>query len=106
MIDVLLKFNWTHVSVIYVRNAYSESGIAKFQSLAGQQSICIDLDLGINDDYNISDLISIVDSLVQSSANVVVIFGTESTARLILSRIANTTSATRFTWIASDGCMC
>ena len=103
MVDVLLKFNWTYVSAIHIRNTYGEPGIEEFRSLANQNGVCIDLDEGIDDDFDSSDFDYVAESLIKSSANVVIIFGTESTAIPILRRIANTTSATRFTWIASDG---
>ena len=103
MVDVLLKFNWTYVSAIHIQNTYGEPGIEEFRSLANQNGVCIDLDEGIDDDFDSSDFDYVAESLIKSSANVVIIFGTESTAIPILRRIANTTSATRFTWIASDG---
>ena len=99
MVDVLLKFNWTYVSAIYVRNTYGEPGIEEFKALAEQHGICIDVDRGVDDDF---DSTTITDLLIQSSANVVIIFGTERIVIPILRGIANTTSATRFTWIASD----
>ena len=100
MIDVLLKFNWTYVSAIHARTTYGEPGIEEFRALAEQHGICIDVDRGVDDDFESN---TITDLLIKSSANVVIVFGTERTITPILKRIANTTSATRFTWIASDG---
>ena len=99
MIDVLLKFNWTYVSAIHARTTYGEPGIEEFRALAEQHGICIDVDRGVDDDF---DSTTITDLLIESSANVVIVFGTRRTITPILERIANTTSATRFTWIASD----
>ena len=103
MVDVLLQFNWTYVSAIYVRNTYGEPGIEEFRALAEKHGICIDLDRGINSDFENSDFEDLAESLIESNARVVILFVTESTATPILSRIANTTLATQFTWIASDG---
>ena len=100
MIDVLLKFNWTYVSAIHARTTYGEPGIEEFRTLAEQHGICIDVDRGVDDDFESN---TITDLLIESTTNVVIVFGTERTIRPILRRIANTTSATRFTWIASDG---
>ena len=99
MIDVLLKFNWTYVSAIYARTTYGEPGIKEFRTLADQHGICIDVDEGVDDGFESN---TIVDLLIESFANVVIVFGTERTITPILGGIANTTSATRFTWIASD----
>ena len=103
MIDVLLKFNWTYVSAIHARTTYGEPGIEEFRALAEQHGICIDVDEGVDDVVDDADSDDITDLLIKSSANVVIVFGTERTIRPILKRIAKTTSATRFTWIASDG---
>ena len=99
MIDVLLKFNWTYVSAIHASTTYGEPGIKEFRALAEQHGICIDVDRGVDDDF---DSTTVTDLLIESSANVVIVFGTRRTITPILERIANTTSATRFTWIASD----
>ena len=99
MVDVLLKFDWTYVSAIYARTTYGEPGIEEFRALAEQHGICIDVDVGVDDGFESN---AIIDLLIKSSANVVIVFGTERTITPILSGIANTTSATRFTWIASD----
>ena len=102
MIDVLLKFNWTYVSAIHTVNAYGEGGIKEFRRLADQHNICIELDRGIRDDFDDSDFNELTSSLIESLPDVVINFVDEKTAGSLLSRIANSTAATRFTWIASD----
>ena len=52
MVNVLLKFNWTYISAIYVRNTYGEPGIEKFRALAEKHGICIDDDRGVDDDFD------------------------------------------------------
>ena len=102
MIDILLCFKWTFVSTIYAQNPYGEPGINEFQNLASQEDICIELNEGIEEDYSPSQYNSLVSRLIQSKANVVVIFASQDIAQNILTRIANSTNATRFTFIASD----
>ena len=102
MIDILLRFNWTYVSTIYSRNPYGEPGIDEFQRLANKDGICIDLNEGIEEDYSDSQYDDLVCRLTESQANVVVIFASQDIAREILTRLSNTTNATRFQFIASD----
>ena len=102
MIDVLLKFKWTYVSTVYSRNPYGEPGIVEFRLLAVQNGICIDLDEGIEDSFGDSDFDNLATSLIGSAANVVIVFTSQDNAQKLLSRIADTPSAKRFTWIASD----
>ena len=102
MIDILLRFKWTFVSTIYSSNPYGEPGINEFQRLAAVDNICIDLNEGIEEDYSPREYDELVSRLIASQANVVVIFASQDIARNILTRIANSTSATRFMFIASD----
>lgn len=102
MIDILLRFNWTYVSTIYSRNPYGEPGIDEFQRLASKDGICIDLNEGVEEDYSPSQYDDLVRRLTESQANVVVIFASQDIAEEILTRLSNTTNATRFQFIASD----
>ena len=102
MIDILLRFKWTFVSTIYAMNPYGEPGINAFERLASMDNICIDLNEGIDEDYTPVQYDNLVDKLVSSKANVVVIFASQDIAQNILTRLSSTTSATRFRFIASD----
>ena len=102
MIDILLRFRWTFVSTIFSRNPYGQPGIDAFQTLASKDGICIDLNEGIGADYSGQQYDDLINRLIRSQANVVVIFASQDIAQNILTRIANTTSATRFMFIASD----
>ena len=102
MIDLMLRFNWTYVSTIYSRNPYGEPGIDEFRALAANNSICINLNEGIDDDYDDEDFQGLADRLVASDANVVILFASQDNADELLTRIAESSARHRFTWIASD----
>lgn len=105
MLDILLKFNWTYVSTIYSQNPYGEPGISEFRELASKNGICIDLDVGIEDSFVETDFDTLANTLIASSANIVIVFASQDNAEKLLRRISNsesTSSRTRFTWIASD----
>ena len=103
MIDLILNFNWTYVSTIYSRNPYGEPGIVEFRNLAEQNGICIDLNEGIEDTYGEDEFATLAGRLIESEANVVIVFAAQDEAAQLLGNIANSTDSTdRFIWIASD----
>lgn len=102
MIDVMLHFDWTYVSTIYSLNPYGEPGINEFHELAAANGICIDLDVGIEDDYTDQQYADLVLDLIDSQANVVILFTSQDNAEQLLGKIADTSASQRFTWIASD----
>ena len=105
MIDLALRFNWTYVSTIYANNFYGEPGIDEFRKLANQFGICRDLDEGIDSDFVNADYDNLASKLVNSSANVVVLFTSQGIAEQVftaLRRVQNQGQERRFLWIASD----
>ena len=71
MIDLILYFSWGYVSTIYSNGLYGQPGITEFHDLADTNGVCIDLIKGIDDN---SDYVLLVNNLMNSSANVVVLF--------------------------------
>ena len=102
MIDVMLRFNWTYVSTIFSQNPYGEPGIDEFHDLAAQNGICIDVNEGIGDGFRDNDYRTLANMLIESQANVVILFASQDNAERLLSIIARSSAARRFTWIASD----
>ena len=102
MVDLMLHFDWTYVSTIYSLNPYGEPGINEFQELAAAMGICIDLDVGIEDDFTEQQFADLAQELVDSQANIVILFTSQDNAEQLLGRIAATSAHRRFTWIASD----
>ena len=103
MIDIVLYFNWNHISILYVGDAYGQPGARALRQLAMNNSICIDLDREIELGFTTEDYQDLAEELFASDANVVILFLHEQNARLLLEVIAKSTSNRRFTWIASDG---
>lgn len=102
MVDVMLHFNWTYVSTVYSVNPYGEPGINEIRTLAAINGICIDLDVGIEDDFGAEEFAMLAKQLVDSEANVVILFTSQDNAERLLSEIASSSASKRFTWIASD----
>ena len=103
MVDVMLQFGWGYASTIYSLNPYGEPGITELQALAAERGICIDLDVGIGDDFTPQDYDALAQRLVvESQAEVVVLFTSQDNAMKLLSSVANTGTTRRFVWFASD----
>lgn len=102
MVDVMLHFKWSYVSTIYSLNPYGEPGINEFQMLAATKGICIDLDVGISDDFSEDQFRGLARDLINSEANVVILFTSQDNAESLLRFIAESEASRRFIWIASD----
>ena len=105
MIDLVLRFNWTYVSTLYADDFYGNPGISEFQSLASEQGICVDVDQGLDVSFSDMDFQRVASKLLNSSANVVILFASQDLAgRLFeaLNRATQQGHQRRFLWIASD----
>ena len=108
MIDLVLHFNWTQISILYVGDSYGQPGARELRNLAEASNICIDVDREIGVDFVAVNYMELATSLLASKAEVVIVFAFEQNVRLLLgaldtATVANSSSHRRFTWIASDG---
>ena len=106
MIDLALRFNWMYVSTIYANDFYGEPGIDEFRKLANQNGICRDLDEGIDSNFVAADYNHLASKLLNSSANVVILFASQGIAEQIFTALRNVSLKQginrKFLWIASD----
>ena len=106
MVDLIVHFGWDHISTINSNNLYGQRGIEKVKKHAATSGICTDLDAIITDEFEIADYTDLAGKLLNSSANVVVLFASVHHVRSLfteLDRIQTLQESTRrFVWIASD----
>ena len=102
IIDLLQHFDWTFISTIFSRNSYGQSGIDDIHMLAAENGICIDLNEGIEENFNEVQYRQLVDKLLKSTANVVVLYATEQHVRGLFDQLANISQPKHFTWIATS----
>ena len=104
IIDLLLYFNWTHISTIYSRDQYGQPGTDELKLLARQQGMCIDLDEALENHFVLKDYQALANRLVNSDARVVVLFTHEQNVDLLLTamKAENSTEKHRFIWIGVD----
>ena len=102
MVELMLYFNWTHISTIYSNDAYGQPAIAELHSLADENGICTDLNEPVEESFVGADYQRLVQKLIRADANVVVVFAAKQNAEKILEEVSATSASQRFTWIASD----
>ena len=101
IIDLLIAFNWTYVSMIGQSNDYSRNGIAKLQQLAEESGICIANFVEITPDYVDEDYDNIIRQLrIKHKAHVVVTFVDRS--KYIWSAVKRQNAEGEFIFIGGD----
>lgn len=107
IIDIVLRFGWSYISVVNSHGEYGESGIRKLKEFATEFNICIDVDWSLNrfpTDEEYKNLInSLIESSLETNMSAVVLFVTQNDARKILEAAKLNDKEHRFTWIGSDG---
>ena len=93
MIDIILHFGWYHVSTIYSDNLYSRPSINEFHLLAEANSVCIDLDKVTEDNFIKSNYTVMANKLMNSTANVVVLFALYNHVDMLLTEVQTLSSS-------------
>ena len=101
IVDLMLWFNWTHISTVYSNDAYGQAGIAELQDLAKVNEICIDIREDIDEDFLDDDYQRLATKLNASTANVVVLFAYGHHTQRLLKEIRRITPDRRYIWIAT-----
>ncbi len=104
IIDILLHFNWTYISVLNSEGSYGEMGGKSVRNLASESGICIAYSKEINKARGGIEYDEIVDNLLRyPNAKVVVMFVQGGDAHEIVSRVKQRGYCGLFIWITSDG---
>ena len=105
IIDFVNEFGWTYVTIIHSNNAYGEPAINILRQLAEDRGICIDLDIGLDDDFNDDDYYRVATRLMNESyANVIIAFASLSYMEQLLeqfSLIDMSGTSRNFVWIGT-----
>ena len=102
IIDVLVHFEWKHVSIISTNDTYGVSSMEEFTHLLVETGICIDMKLMVSLEARGIDE-NVLDELGSSRARVVVLLARGKSVVDLLTLVNhNLTLKRRFTWIVSD----
>ncbi|XP_076315691.1 metabotropic glutamate receptor 3-like [Tachypleus tridentatus] len=104
ILELLRRFKWTYVSIVYSNTDYGNKGYEKLQDLAPKYNICFSNPQTINNDhFVVEDYDTVIQNLKQkTSARVVVVFADKQTARNIMTAASRLGVTNRFVWIGSD----
>ena len=103
MIDLVLHFNWTEISIIYVEDAYGVSLALELLNQAKANNVCIDVYQEIGDNFGMNDYQELAETLLASDTNIVVVIAHEQNVKQLLEAVTDLSFHRRFTWIGSDG---
>ena len=102
MIDLVLHFGWKHVSAIHSNDLYGEPGIDRFKELARINGVCIDLDIGISENFSDDQYSNVVDQIYDSVPSVIVFFSSLDQVVGLFERMQQANIDRKFLWIGSD----
>ena len=102
MVDLMLRFNWTHISTVYSNDAYGQAGTDELQKLTVLNEICMDVKEPIEEDFLEDDYHTLAMKLNASAANVVVLYTHAQHTEQVLQKIREISPERRFIWIATE----
>ena len=106
MVDLIVHYGWDHISTINSNNLYGQRGIEQVKKHAAASSICIDFDAIITDEFEIANYTNLANELLNSSANVVVLFASVHHVHSLITELdriqTGNNNDRHFVWIASD----
>ena len=104
IIDILLKFDWKYIALMYSTDTYGLHGARQVKTEAEKAGICIAMTATIQPYAPKDEVDDAVLRLFQiPKANVVVVFALGTVARSILTTVKDKRLSSNLTWIGSDG---
>ncbi|XP_076754284.1 metabotropic glutamate receptor 6 [Xylocopa sonorina] len=105
MLEVLRRFQWSYVSVVYTDSEYGDHGYETLISLAGEYSVCFSAPQRISRDrFTEDDYEQVVRTIVEKTdVRVVVLFAEKATTLRVLEAARTVVrDGSRFVWLCSD----
>ncbi|XP_057297749.1 G-protein coupled receptor family C group 6 member A-like [Hydractinia symbiolongicarpus] len=102
IMDLILHFNWTYVSVISTDNVYGRAGQNHFRELAKAKGICLGAEVLFEMPYDEDELTKAVEILRQDEKAEVIVLFALSRPSLLLFKQAEKLGMHNKTWILSE----
>ncbi|CAK9832016.1 Metabotropic glutamate receptor [Anthophora retusa] len=104
MLEILRRFEWSYVSVVYTDSEYGDHGYEMLASLAGEYSVCFSAPHRISEDrFTDKDYDNVVRTIAEKTdVRVVVLFAEKSTTLRVLEAARRVAVGSRFVWLGSD----
>ena len=91
IVDILLRFNWLYVGLIYSLDSYGIHGAQEVKNLAEKSGICLAYAIPIRESATENEVQEIIDKILRfKKASVVVFFCTSTGAKVILPALTTT----------------
>lgn len=101
--DIVLKLNWSYVSLVSSEGLYGDSGSKEFMKQASVRRICIATHEKISPTTDDNAYDSIVANLLKRNATGVVLFTRAEDTRELLLAVKRAKLFHNFAWVAADG---
>lgn len=101
--DIVLKLNWSYVSLVSSEGLYGDSGSKEFMKQASVRRICIATHEKISPTSDINVYDSLVENLKKRNATGVVLFTRAEDTRELLLAVKRARLINNFSWVAADG---
>ncbi|CAH1795014.1 unnamed protein product [Owenia fusiformis] len=102
IVDLLVHFNWTYVSIVYADSTYGIGGFKGIRNLLFNYNICLAATIEVSQDYDTLDYMELVSTLSSENARVVIIFAPLVIAQSVLIAVRAGGYHYNFTFIGSD----
>ncbi|XP_072037019.1 metabotropic glutamate receptor 3-like [Amphiura filiformis] len=103
-IDIILKYNWRYIALIYSADTYGIHGATQIKSLAEEYDICLALSAAVQPHAPQNEIDEVIEKLKRvPKAKVVIVFALDDIADGLLSTIYRRNLNWNITWIASEG---
>ncbi|XP_066566523.1 vomeronasal type-2 receptor 1 [Amia ocellicauda] len=101
MAQMVLHFGWTWVGTIGAEDDYGKYGIKLFKEVVEEAGVCISFSETIPKVYSRERILRIVDTIKESTANIIVVFSSDIDFSSLAEELVNH-NITNKTWIASE----
>ena len=103
MIDLLIRFNWKYVILLYSVNSYGVHGARQLRMMAEENGICIAQTIAVQPYAPESDLVEIARKFEQTpKAKTVLVFSNSDQVNAVLQTMKTINMRLSLTWIGSD----
>ncbi|XP_074657414.1 metabotropic glutamate receptor 4-like [Tubulanus polymorphus] len=103
MMDILTRFNWTYVSVVYTAGTYGENAFKSLSDLTDLRGSCIAYSARVYEDTTVKQYDTIVDRLLEvKAARAVIVFAGPTNAKGLFAAVLRKNVTGHFIWIGSD----
>ncbi|KAK7502045.1 hypothetical protein BaRGS_00006797 [Batillaria attramentaria] len=103
IVDILQRFNWTYVSLLYAEGSYGSEGYKAIKKRMESIGYCLAVVLELGDDFTPEQFDNVVEKLMEKKqAKVVVLFTTQYQAKGLFNAFKARNEACNFTWVGGD----